>query len=145
MTFIDGPFVQAAGICENIIEDKSGAISIIRLIDTFTTIAQGPEPPEDMPPVNYPFKLIVALKSGLARGRSNLKIVPELPNGSTKEPLAFSVNFDGEERGANVIVEMIFTFELEGLYWFNIYLEDQRISAIPFRVKYQRRIVTTKL
>ena len=143
MAFEDGPYVQTACFCDVIIEDKTGVISLIRIIDTLTHTATGANPPDDMPPVPYSLKLVLMLKSGNARGRSNLRIVPELPTGETKEPFVVTTYFEGEERGQNVIANISFVFEVEGLYWFNVYLDDQKLTAIPFRIKYNRIVATS--
>ena len=143
MAFEDGPYIQAACFCDTIIEDKVGVISLIRIIDTLTHTAAGATPPDDMPPVPYSLKLVLMLKSGNARGRWNLRIVPELPTGERKEPFVVTAYFEGEERGQNVIANISFVFEVEGLYWFNIYLDEQKLTAIPFRVKYNRIVATS--
>ena len=141
MLFEQGPYIQMAGICEQVIEDKTGALSLIRIIDTITHTEARPDAPTEMPPVTYPMKMVIMLKAGRARGRHELKIVPQLPSGETKTPLIRSVQMEGEERGFNNIINMLFTFTMEGLYWFNIYLDDSLLTRIPLRIKYNR-IVT---
>ena len=144
MQFEQGPYIQMAGICEQVIEDKTGVLSLIRIIDTITHTEARPDAPIEMPPVTYPMKMVIMLKSGRARGRHELKIVPQLPSGETKTPLvrsAQSVQMEGEERGFNTIINMLFTFTMEGLYWFNVYLNDSLLTKIPLRIKYNR-IVT---
>lgn len=138
MTFEDGPYVQAACFCDMVIRDDSGAFSLIRVIDTLTHTEGGPTPPPVMPAVPYPLKLVLFLKSGKARGRYDLRIVPELPTGGTREPVTVTVHFEGEEKGHNVVMNIKFDFEIEGLYWFDVYLAEHRITRIPFRVKYNR-------
>jgi len=137
-TYTDGPYIQAACFCDTVLRDDTGAFSLIRIIDTYNTTAQGPEPPAEMPPVLANLNLIIMLKSGVARGRSEIKIVPEYPNGETKDPLIFSVHFEGEEKGANIKATVNIKLDLEGLYWFYVYVEDQKKTAIPLRVKYHR-------
>ena len=141
MTFEQGPYIQMAGICEQVIEDKTGALSLIRIIHTISHTEARPAAPTEMPPVTYPMKMIIMLKAGRARGRHELKIVPQLPSGETKTPLIRSVQMEGEERGFNNIINMLFTFTMESLYWFNIYLDDSLLTRIPLRIKYNR-IVT---
>jgi len=138
MQFEQGPYVQMAGLCEQVIEDKTGALSLIRVIDTITHTEARPDAPPEMPPVTYPLKMVVMLKSGRARGRHELKIIPELPSGEAKSPLIRSIQMEGEERGVNNIINMLFTFTMEGLYWFNIYLDDSLLTRIPLRIKYNR-------
>lgn len=144
MPFEGGPYVQAACICENVIEDKTGTLSLIRLIDVLNTTSAGPNPPEDMPPVQYTGKLVLMLKSGLAIGRNTLRIVPELPSGETQGEMSVTVHFEGEEKGSNVVSELRYTFTKEGLHWFNVYLGGDKLTAIPFRVRYNR-VVTGRL
>ncbi|MBA7637977.1 hypothetical protein ES703_45626 [subsurface metagenome] len=138
MGFEQGPYIQMAGLCEQVIEDKTGALSLIRIIDTLAHTEARPDAPVEMPPVTYPMKMVIMLKSGRARGRHELKITPELPSGESKPPIVRSIHMEGEERGVNNIVNMVFTFTMEGLYWFNIYLDDSPLTKIPLRVKYNR-------
>jgi hypothetical protein len=142
MKFEQGPYIQMAGLCDQVIEDKTGALSLIRVIDTITHTEARPDAPVEMPHVTYPLKMVIMLKSGRARGQHELKIVPEMPSGETKPPLTRSIHLEGEERGINHIVNMIFTFTIEGLYWFNVYFDDSPLTRIPLRVKYNR--VVTK-
>lgn len=137
----DGPFIQAACFCETVIEDKSGVLSLIRIIDTLTHSEAGPTPPDDMPAFPYTFKLVLMLKSGEAKGRYNLKIEPELPNGATEKSILVTAYFEGEEKGQNVVADMAFVFKIEGLYWFSVFLEDKKLTAMPLRVKYNRVVV----
>lgn len=145
MAFGTGPYIQAAAFCENVIEDKTGALSLIRVVDTFTQTATGSEPPSEMPPVTWQMKLVLMLKAGRARGRYEVKIVPELPSGETKTPLTLTAYMEGEERGQNIIVNFVFTFTMEGLYWFNVYLDDALLTKMPLRVKYMRLVTGPRL
>lgn len=138
MAFEEGPYVQVACFCDVVLQDTSGAISLIRVIDTIYRSGSGPNPPEDMQSFNHSFNMVIMLKSGKARGRYNVTITPEMPNGETKDPILFTVHFDGEEKGANIITRMEFQFKYEGLYWFNVKLDDNLLTAIPLRVRYQR-------
>jgi hypothetical protein len=141
MTFEHGPYIQMAGLCEQVIEDKTGALSLIRVIDTITNTVARPDAPAEMPPITYAMKMVIMLKAGRARGRHELKITPEQPSGEIKPSLTRSIHMEGEERGVNHIINMVFTFTMEGLYWFNVYFDDFLLTRIPLRIKYER-IVT---
>jgi len=143
MAFEQGPYIQAACFCEMVIEDKFGVISIMRIIDTITHNVQGESPPEELPAFIYRTKLVLMLKPGTARGRFTIQVVPELPNGSTKKPIFATIHMDGEERGANLIVDVNFTYEFEGLYWFHVNFEDDKLTSIPVRVRYNRLITSS--
>ena len=141
MPLEEGPYLQIACFCENVIEDKRGVLSVIGVIDTLTVEAAGPEAPEEMPPVTRELHLVLTLKSGTARGRCQIRITPELPSGIRLDSVVLTAHMEGAERGANIIANMPFTFKLEGLYWFIIDLDDVVLTRIPFRVKYSRSIV----
>jgi hypothetical protein len=140
MGFHSGPYVQAACFCEMVLEDKSGVLSLIRIIDTLNHTEAGSAPPKTMPPFSFNLKLVLMLKSGKAEGRHELMIVPELPSGETKGSSTITAHLEGEEKGQNVVLNLVFTFELEGLYWFKVYLDDEILTAIPLRVRYNRMV-----
>lgn len=136
--FERGPYLQIAAFCDQVIEGKDGVLSLIRVIDTLTHTEPGPEPPLEMPPLPWKMVLVLVLKAGSARGRHEIKVVPGLPSGETKIPIEMSVHLEGEERGARMIINVNFTFTLEGLYWFSVYFDDTLLTRLPFRVKYVR-------
>lgn len=145
MPFEQGPHIQVAAFCESVLEDKTDVLSLIRVIDGLTHTRAEITPPTEMPEVTYEMNLVLMFKSGKALGRHELQIIPELPSGETKQPLIASVHFEGEERGQNIILHVRFTFTMEGLYWFNVYLDGNLFTKIPFRVKYQRIVTGPKI
>lgn len=138
-----GPYIQAASFCDGVIEDKHGVLSLIRLVDTLISMAQGSDVPSEMPPVQWAGKLVIMLKAGRATGRHELAITPELPSGETKDPLKYSVQMIGEERGQNLVVNFAHTFTMEGLYWFRVDFDGNFLTRIPFRVQYNRVVTGT--
>jgi hypothetical protein len=141
MAFESGPYVQIAAFCERVLEEKDGVLSLIRIIDRLTHTATGADAPSDMPPLNYQMSLVLALKNGQARGSHDLRVVRELPSGIREESEAptFRIPFEGEgDRGQNLVLQLQLTFPLEGLYWFDVFLDDQVLTRIPFRVVYAR-------
>jgi hypothetical protein len=138
MNFETGPFLQTACFCETVIEDKTGALSLIRIIDTLTHTAIGQASPDQMPPINHILKLVLMMKSGQARGRHELVIKVEKPSGLKEDLGGISVHFEGEDKGHNIVTELNIAFTQEGLYWFHIYLEDDLWTSIPLRLKYSR-------
>jgi len=134
---IGGPWIQAACFCDMAIQDTSGAFSLIRLIDTIVHGIREPKPPIEMPAFRRSLNLMIMIKAGDAKGRSELKITPELPNGSTSESFTYPLHFEGEEKGCNSCLHISFEFPLEGLYWFNISINNTRITSVPLRIRYE--------
>jgi hypothetical protein len=135
-----GPHLSAAFFCEKVIEDKEGVLSAIRIVDRIIHSAIGAGTPDAMPPVSVALTLLIGLKSGSARGRHDIGITAEQPSGIRRRIAeALTVLFEGEERGANLILNLQWVAEQEGLYWFNVELDGRTITRVPLRVVYQRQ------
>jgi hypothetical protein len=134
-----GPYLAAAFFCERVIQDNEGVLTVVRIVDRVTSTATGVGTPDVMPPVSTSLTLVVMLKSGHARGRHDIEVRSEGPSG-LRLPLqkGMSVQLDGEERGANLIIQANLTLENEGLYWFDVLLDGRALTRVPLRVVYQR-------
>ena len=140
MSFEQGPYLNVAVFCEQVIEDKSGVLSLIRIVDRRTVTFQGPGAPEEMPPTNINWTLVLTLKSGAARGSHAVKIVPHLPSGETLSPFSLSVHLEGDNRGQNVLSRINMDLPMPGVYWFKIYVDEEFLTQIPIEVIYSRII-----
>lgn len=135
-----GPFLAAALFCERVIEDKEGVLTLVRIVDRVVNTAIGSGTPSVMPAARISLNLLLAFKSGDARGRHDVQIHAEEPSGLRKTVAhTMSIFFEGEDRGANLIVNLSFEAPQEGLYWFDIFLDDVRVTRIPLRLVYQRQ------
>jgi hypothetical protein len=131
-----GPYLQMAVICERVLREQDGVLSVIRVIDRLTHTIVGREMPDPLPPVPYTVWFALAFKSGSARGRQTLKIVQEQPSGLRSDLFEHSLMLEGEDRGANFVAQVQAKFEQEGVYWFDVFLSDQLMTRMPFRLTY---------
>lgn len=134
-----GPYIAAAFFCERLLEERSGVLSAVRIIDRIMAQAVGPEPPEQMPPTQLAITALIALKSGAARGRFKMVFTPEDPSGRKLDSHEFSVQLEGEERGVNHVINLNFIADIEGLYWFDVRLDDRLLTRMPLKVTYEPR------
>ena len=134
-----GPHIQLAAFCETVIEDRSGVLSLIRVIDQWTLSAQGPVVPEHLPSGQLGLTCVITLKSGEARGRHKLELVPELPSGQRLDAIAtVPVNLEGGHRGNNLVMNLQYEVSQEGTHWFDVILNDnQLLTRMPLTVIYQ--------
>jgi hypothetical protein len=137
-----GPFVNVAVFCDSTVLGNDNALSIIRIIDTVTTAAEGEDPPEQMPPFLFRTNLVVTLKAGEARGRYALKIRPEAPDGRQLEAKETAIQLDAGHTGVNVLTEVAFGIDQEGLWWFDVLFVAARghetlLTRVPLRVVYE--------
>jgi hypothetical protein len=66
------PLVAVATLCEQILEEKDGVVSVIRVVDTYHV-----EPPKDLPAGKVAviaLKLLLSLKSGDLTGSHEVRV-----------------------------------------------------------------------
>jgi len=140
LPFEGGPYLSAAVICEKVLQEINGLKSAIRIIDRVTRSPYVVDTQSEMAAFNYNLTLLLRLKSGDARGPYPLEVRLTKPSGELTTPLRQTLVFEGEEdRGIDLVADIVVKFEMAGIYWFQIYLRDICITQIPFRVIYMPR------
>lgn len=136
-----GPYVQAASLCDQVIEGKDGTMSIIRLIDRFHVAVAGPTADREPIPA-FNLMMVIMLKPGDARGTHALTIALIPPSGLVQSPmLTTTVFFEGEDRGVNVLLPFSLQVESEGMHWFDVRFNGRTLTRIPLRILVQRQLV----
>lgn len=130
-----GPHVQLAALCENVLQESSGVLSLIRIVDRLTMSAT-PGAPSSMPTAQIHLKAVIALKSDTARGRSKVGLRPQKPSGIYLNEVISPVLFEGEDRGTNLIIDLNLELDEEGLYWFDVLVDDRVVTRMPLRIVY---------
>lgn len=132
------PYLSTAVICEKVLQEKDDAVSLIRIVDRISVTVSSLGSPENMPPIPVNLTAFISLKSGGARGRHTVKWQTETPSGLKLPEQLFPVLFEGEDRGVNLILNLNLIADQEGVYWFDVLLEDRLFTRIPLRIVYQR-------
>lgn len=130
-----GPFVQIATVCAAPLQEANGSLSLIRIMDRIPL--QGFTDEMKPQPLQQLF-LVIILKSGGTKGKYHMKVVPETPSGKRLEGPVMSILFEGEERGVAAVIPVPLVAEEEGLYWFDVLIEQQLLTRVPLRVMYQK-------
>ncbi len=136
-----GPYLVVAALCEKVLQEASGVLSLIRIVDRMTISTQGVGAPEEMPPGTVSITAVISLKSGQARGSDSVMIRLERPSGVKTQIGTFPVFFEGEDRGSNIIFDLALFVEEQGLYWFDVLIGDRLLTRMPLRIVYQRLTV----
>jgi hypothetical protein len=130
-----GQHLSIAVLCEKILQEQDGGISLIRVFDRYNV----PEPTETVPVLTIPLTLVVLMRSGIFRGPSTLKIQGYSPSGQALPPIEVPMLFEGDdERGALVAVNIGFAAKEQGLHWFDVSVDDQPKTRIPLRIVFQK-------
>ena len=132
---MSGPFVSVACVCQLPLQEANGQLSVIRVTDRIQVVGITPQ----MQPQSLQHLfLVVILRSGMLRESHTIKIVPVTPRGESLQSNEASLLFEGEDRGPGFITPLSLVATEDGLYWFEVYLEQQLLTRIPLRVQYQR-------
>jgi hypothetical protein len=124
-----------AVFCEKVLREADNVLSIIRVIDRFNVVGATPE----MVPTVLPFMILVSFKSGFLRGKQLLAIRPKGPNKEDLPQMAFPMLFEGDDDRGNALAAQInFVANQEGLYWFDVHLNEELVTRMPLRVAYQQ-------
>lgn len=140
---IGGPFLQAAFFCEKVLQEKDGVMSAIRLVDRFTLASSAEGAPDLMPPINIGISILISFKSGDIKGKQELKVRPITPSGEELPGFSGPILFEGEDRGASIVVQYALEAKEEGIYWFDVILNGKLITKMPLRIIYQKTQVTS--
>ncbi len=134
----EGPYLTMAVLCEKVLREQDGVLSVIRIIDRLTHTVIGSSLPDTLPPFDHQLVAALSFKSGQARGRAIVRVVIEQPSGMRlPQEIVQHVHFEGAERGINVLADLSLRLSQEGLYWFDVFLDDRLFTRIPLRVVYQ--------
>lgn len=140
---LSGPYLATAVLCEKVLREADGVLSIIRMVDRITvTPPSGLPAPAHMPVVPINLTAVLCFKSGFARGPYTVKIKAINPSRRELNAVELPILLEGEDRGANLVINMGFQADEEGLYWFEVFLMDTLMTKMPLRVLYQRIAVS---
>jgi hypothetical protein len=133
-----GPYLNAAIICERVLQETDGIFSLIRAVDRFTISTVGQDAPSTIPPGIISFQLVVVLRSGIFKGVLPIRIVLNSPSSQVLGESSTDVFLEGDDRGANLVSPFQLVVQEDGLYWIDVYCGGQLFTRVPFRVIYQR-------
>jgi hypothetical protein len=128
------PYLAMAVFCEKVLQEKDGVLSLIRVVDQINCAGRS----EQMPPTPIQLVAVLAFKAGFLRGKYMIKLRPKPPSREAMSTNEFPAFFEGEDRGVNIIVNYGFVTQEEGIYWFDVLVEEELITSISLRILYQR-------
>ncbi len=143
-----GPYLIHAVVCERVLQEQDGVLSLIRVIDRITALTiqyAGPGAPAfspPPPPASTSVTFALGFRSGDFQGTLPLRLRIDTPSGLKLPEVQLSVLFEGADRGANVILPMQFPLQEEGLHWFTVELGGDAVTRVPLRVIRQTAIQT---
>lgn len=141
MAQIEDLYLNFAVICERVLHETDGVMSIIRIVDQLTvTVATPPGadvPPEllSAPPVGLTFA--IGLKSSGYSGPVPVKVRIESPTGLTLPEFETTQQIGEADRGLNLILPVQFPAQDEGVYWFVLDVAGNVVTRVPLLIRKQ--------
>jgi hypothetical protein len=140
-----GPHLVVAALCEKVLQEQDGVLSLIRLIDALTQTASGVETPAQMPPfIATDLTMVISVKADQARGRFGIRVRPEAPSGVQLPAIEQGVNLQpGAAKGINLVMPLQIAIDQEGTYWFDVFLTGpapqaaRLLTRVPLNIIYQ--------
>lgn len=111
-----GPYVQAALLCDHVVQESGGRVTIVGLLDRVVVRAAEASSATQIPATNVSCHAVVILKTGFRPGNYKLQLVLTSP--SKKRIREFSVDISlptEEDKGVNVVMPIQFPASEEGV------------------------------
>jgi hypothetical protein len=133
----DKPLLSAAFLCEKVLQEKDDVLSAMRIVDTFTVSI-----PPDLPSGTKPAIQLTGLlsfkraSSGDRPEKHQATLRVRSPSGrQILLPQKIDLFFKAEEcAGANAILNIGLSIEEFGLFWIDVFVDDEPTTQIPFRL-----------
>ena len=127
------PLVTVACLCEKVLSEPDGVLSLIRVVDQFA-VAALPDVVERAGP-HLVITLVLCLKANGLVGKHEIAIQLHGPTKS-QEPKMVDVEFpDGPLSGANVVAQVaIGVVKNFGNGRFDVAFDGEILTSVPFRV-----------
>ena len=93
------PYLQAALLCDRVLVEQDGTVSVMRTIDRFTFTIPASEATEPLPPIPLRCWLLAVIRSGGTGGRFDFRLDIVAPSGRRRDSAAIPFDIDGSSPG----------------------------------------------
>ncbi len=147
----DGPHVSIAALCESILDEKNGRMSCIRFLDkldvNYAVSGDASQLPSPIPIPPFKVNGLIGFKSGSFKGKKSIRIKVIKPSGVEMQIKgdigeALPVVFEGGEHGVNIVLDLTLQVDEEGLYYFDVLVDQEMVTRIPLKVTFTKHIQT---
>jgi hypothetical protein len=129
---IGGPYLDAAFICEQLLREKDGTYSAIRMVNKITLHAM---PIDKGQIVQLPLSLVISFKAGDCRDAKMFSLYVTNPSGLRSHmPLLehrHPATFSGGDTGVIASCPLFVEYDEQGTYWIDVVMDGRRHSRVP--------------
>jgi hypothetical protein len=134
---VGGPFLDSAVLCEQVICERDGTYSAIRMVNRLTI--------HDLAPASgvillTPLWLFVGFKAGDFQGIQTLLFYIDDPSGKRHQPYnPTPMTFRGGDSGEVAACQLRLRYDTDGTYWIDCMLDSKRFSRIPISIAFEKK------
>jgi hypothetical protein len=136
-----GPYLLMAVLCQSARQDQYGSFSVVNVLEQLVAGTNDPNAPEKMPTFRFQGDLAISFASGDASGTHRLSVIPIQPSGAKLDPVEQRIALKGGDHRATVVSNVSIDITEEGIYWFDVRLDDRAVTRIPLRISYERQYI----
>ncbi len=136
MSELPEPYLKFGVLCDRVLEEKDGVLSLVRVTDRLIVTAEGAKVPSEMPQGQIILTIAMGWTGGLGNHEAKIRII--MPGGDQWESQTMPFFLDSLDRGHNITAKTTLTVKQQGLYWVEFLLNGKVKSRVPWRVIYQR-------
>ena len=126
------PVVGLACLCEKVLTEKDGVITLVRLVDQFTAVVP-PNLPEGFKP-HISMTLVLNLRAAGLTGKHDVRIVMHGPT-KAADPQDFVVEFPpGDLSAVNLLLTVGIGIEKFGNCRLDVLFDGEPLTTVPFRL-----------
>jgi hypothetical protein len=135
-----GPLLAVAALAERVLTEQDGVVSLVRIVDHFTF-----QPPRSAVESDEEWRGVVdatayvSFKAGGFSGPATIRLEPVFPGDERRPGIDVPIEFPDPAGGANLVVKINLATRTPGVYWYDVYLNEKRVTSIPFRISIEPR------
>lgn len=125
------PLLLTAIFCERPLFEQDGVVSFIRIFDRIF-VPNIPHPTETA----IQLTLVLMFKGGGYKGKARVAILPRPPSNAERPRSEREIELPEQPNGGtNLIAILPFAPSEEGVYWFEIFVNDELVTRTPLDVQ----------
>ena len=130
------PYLLAALICDDTLEEKDGRLSVLRLTSEVKVEVEGLKPPAKMPPIPIRVTVLMSFNAGGKPGSYEVQLNVIDPGGTERPGPIIPMDLPHDHFTMNLIARIQLQAKEVGLYWVAVLLNGREVTRTPLTVQY---------
>lgn len=128
--------LNAALLCERVLEEKDGTVSVIRIAERLKIDIAGTFPRGDKVALGIPVVLLLVFKRESEEASEYVVAVTATTPAGREIPIVETelAIVSGRGKGADLILSFTFPVTGHGLYWVSVTADEQLLTRVPIEV-----------